>query len=197
MRKLLFLAFLLATSFARAQNKIDWDGKYQLQLSDLQSPASQIGGTNVISLHTASNIGFSFQVSNAEFLFTKNFNSKVSCSFDRQAASIVAPDSLTAMSLLHFGQYQFDLSELYARKFRKKLYEGKGTFSDASFFRPIYDTIQRQFTERNTLAEKETDMGTDSASLKVLHEEVLKEIQQLPNFCKTCKPPKKKKNHRH
>lgn len=197
MKPLLFLTCLLIASLTQAQNKIDWDGKYQLQLSDFQSPASQIGNTTIISLNTTSYIGFSFQMSNAEFLFTKNFNSKVSCSFNRDAASIVAPDSLVATSLLHFARYQFDLSELYARKFRKKLYEEKGAFSDASFFRPIYDTIQKEFTERNTLAEKETSMGTDSAKLKVLHAAVLKEIQQLPDFCKSCKPAKKKKKHRH
>jgi hypothetical protein len=44
-------------------------------------------------------------------MFTKNFNSKVDCNFQRDAALIVAPDS-TANKLVQFAQYQFNLSEL-------------------------------------------------------------------------------------
>lgn len=193
MKHLLVVAFFTLVIPLNGQNAIEWDGKYQLQLSDFQSSTTQIGGTNVYSLHTASGIDFSFYMSNAEFIFTKNFNSKVNCSFNRNAASLVAPDSLTATALLAFARYEFDLSELYARKFRKRLYEEKGAFSDASFFKPVYDEIQGEFSERHTIAGKSTDLGRDKEMLKQLHQEVLIEIAQLAAFCKTCKPPKKKK----
>lgn len=196
MKKTVFLLLLFSTTIACAQNTIDWTRDYTLQIADFQSPATQIGGTNVIGLYAAAGIEFSFQMSNWEFLFTKNFNAKVSCTFDRAASSIVAPDSTRAASLLRYARFQFDLSELYARKFRKKLYEKKGLFSDVSFFRPIFDTIQRKFSERNTMAQKQTKMGTDTARLKALHEEVLKEIQKLPHYCSACKPPKKQKRRR-
>ncbi len=126
-------------------------------------------------------------------MFTKNFNSKVNCTFNRDAASLVAPDSLTAMDLLDFARFEFDLSELYARKFRKKIYEEKGAFSEASFFRPLYDKIQQEFTERHTIAGQESDLGRNKEKLNELHQAVLKEIEQLSDFCKLCKPPKKKK----
>jgi hypothetical protein len=193
MKKLFFFAFLLIASIANAQNTIDWDGKYQLQLSDFRSPATQIGGTAVASLHTASTIDFSFQMTNAEFLFTKNFNNKVNCCFKCDAGSLIAPDSLTASRLLDFARYEFDLSELYARKFRKKIYENKGVFSNVTFFKPVYDIIEKELSERDALAGKETKMGMDSLRLQQLHKQVLQEIRELPGFCKTCKPPKKKK----
>ena len=136
---------------------------------------------------------FSFYMSSGEFMFTKNFNSKVNCTFKRDAASLIAPDSLVALDLLNFSRYEFDLSELYARKFRKRLYEEKGAFSDVSFFRPIYDEIQKEFTERHTLAGTQTELGRDIANLNTLHQEVLNEITVLSDFCKACKPPKKKK----
>lgn len=136
---------------------------------------------------------FSFYMSNAEFMFTKNFNSKVNCTFKRDAALLVAPDSLTAMDLLSFARYEFDLSELYARKFRKKIYEGKGAFSNVSFLQPIYNDIQAEFTKEHTAAAAATDLGRNKETLKELHDEVLKGIQELPDFCKACKPQKKKK----
>jgi hypothetical protein len=80
----------------------------------------QVGGTTVISMQTASSLQFGFQMSNVEFMFTKNFNSKVDCNFQRDAALIVAPDSTTANKLVQFAQYQFNLSELYARRLRQK-----------------------------------------------------------------------------
>jgi hypothetical protein len=190
----LFIAILLAiVSNVKGQNTIEWDGNYQLKLSDFQSTATQVGGINIYSLHTVSSFDFSFYMSSGEFMFTKNFNSKVNCSFNRNAASLVAPDSLIATDLLSFARYQFDLSELYARKFRKRLFEEKGAFSDVNFFRPIYDEIQSEFYERQTIAMKATDVGRDKEKLRQIHQDVLKEIAQLANFCKTCKPPKKKR----
>lgn len=193
MKGTLVLIFLLVTNISKGQSLIEWSKDYQLQLSDFQSTATQIGGGNTYSLHTASSLNFSFSMSNAEFMFTKNFNSKVNCSFNRLAASIVAPDSAIAMDLLFFARYEFDLSELYARKLRKKLYEEKATFSNVDFFQPASQEIQQQFIERHALAAKATDLGRNREKLAELHNEVISEINELADFCKQCKPPKKKK----
>ena len=193
MKSSLIILYLLVTTFSFSQNEINWDEKYQLQLSDFQSKASQIGNVNVYSLHSSVGIDFSFYMSNIEFLFTKNFNSKVNNVFKRNSASLVAPDDLIAKDLINFAQYEFDLSELYARKFRKKIYEEKGAFSNSSFFKPFYDEIQKEFSERDTNAGKITDLGRKKDKLKSLHDEVINEIQNLADFCKECKPPKKKK----
>jgi hypothetical protein len=193
MRKVFTILFVIFTPIVFSQNDIAWDGKYQLQLSDFQSPSTQIGNVNIYSLHTSSGVDFSFYMSNFEFMFTKNFNSKVNNTFKRDAASLVAPDEIIAKDILGYAQYEFDLSELYTRKFRKKIFEEKGTFSNVTFFRPIYDTIQRELSERDTNAGKETDLGRKKDKLKMLHEQVLKEILELSDFCKECKPIKKKK----
>ena len=193
MRLVLAAAFLFTVTFASAQNTIDWDGVYVLQLSDFQASSTQIGNVNAYSLHTPTGFDFLFQMTNAEFMFTKNFNSKVSCSFKRASASLIAADSAMANELLNFARYTFDLSELYARKFRKELFEKKGAFSSAAFFQPIYDDIQKEYIERHDMAVKSTELGRKHNELATLHEEVRKEIADLPDFCKTCKPPKKKK----
>ncbi len=177
----------------KAQNTIDWDGKYQLQRADFQSAATQIGNTNLYSLHTAANIDFSFYMSNAEFMFTRNFNSKVNCVFNKEASSLVAPNDEIADDLVEFARYEFDLSELYARKFRKKLFEEKSTFSSVRFVQPAFDQMQKEFSNRHTLAGKITDLGRNQEELSKLRQEVLAEIELLSDFCKLCKPSKKKK----
>jgi len=189
---ILFLLFFVLLS-TQAQNVIEWDGKYQLQLSDFQSPATQIGQGNIYSLQTVSFFDFSFYMTQFEFMAIKNFNSNVDCSFRRNAAALVAPDTLIALDLLAFARYEFDLSELYARKFRKELFEKKKGFSSANFFRPIYDELSKEFTAKRTLDVQLTDIGRNRGVLSELHDEVLQEIQMLADFCKNCNPKKKKR----
>jgi hypothetical protein len=192
MKRVIFFILILYTLPSKSQNEINWDGIYKLQLSDFQSPATQIGSTNVYSLNSLCGFTFSFYMSNAEFIFTKNFNSKVSCTFSRTLAALVAPDSAMAYEVLNFARFDFDLAELYARKCRQKLYENKKAFSNIDFFKPVYEEVQKEFLTRHTNAAKETDIGRDSTKLIVLHAAVMDEIAQLPDFCKACKPNKKK-----
>jgi len=132
-------------------------------------------------------------MSSYELMFTKNFNSKVKATFNRKAAVITAPDSIVANQMVRFGQYTFDLAELYARKFRKKIYEEKGTFSDASFFLQIFDVIQEEMNAESARVSKVTDLGREEELLLQEHQRVINEINQLSDFCMECKPPKKKK----
>ena len=192
MKKIIIITFLLIAVQINAQNAIEWDGKYQIQLSDFKSKATQIGNVSSNSIQTASGLNFSIQMTNVEFMFTKNFNSKVSSTFKRESASIIATDTITAERMVKFAQYEFDLSELYARKLRKDLYVKKGTFSDISFLQPLYDAIQKDYVEEHGEASKKTNLGQKRDILIKLNDAVLLRIQELSDFCKTCKPPKKK-----
>lgn len=193
MRQLFTSTLLLLTAIAFGQNTIEWNSDYELQFSDFRSPATQVGESNIFSLSTAAGFDFAFYMSNAQFMFTKNFNDKVNCTFNRDASVLVAPDSVTASDLLLFARYDFDLAELYARKLRKKLYEEKGAFSDMNFFRPVFNQLQQEFGVRHTAAAKTTELGRNREELLVLQKQVAQEIEQLNDFCKACKPAKKKK----
>lgn len=194
MMRIILLSTLSLLSIAvYAQDTINWNNRYQLKLSDFKSTATEIGDVNIYSLSSGAQLTFAYQMSNGEFMFTKNFNSKVNCYFDRSLAAIVSPDSARAEELLNFARYEFDLAELSARKLRKRIFDEKSTFSDPSFFEPLYKEAQREFTVRHTAAAKETDLGHDATKLKVLHDAVRTEIAALSDFCRTCKPAKKKK----
>ncbi|MFM7430975.1 MAG: hypothetical protein ACKO1F_13880, partial [Flammeovirgaceae bacterium] len=70
---ILILGILFQSRAIMAQNSIEWDGVYQLRVTDFKSPSSKAGESNIYSLHTTANMDFSFQMTNAEFMFTKNF----------------------------------------------------------------------------------------------------------------------------
>lgn len=107
-------------------------------------------------------------------------------------AVLIAPDTLTATKLVRFGRYDFDLVELYARKIRKKIYEEKGTFTDAKFFQPIFNELQEEMNTVGAQVFKATDFGTDAVLLQKEHDKVLRQLNALPDFCATYKSDKRR-----
>lgn len=189
---ILLLCLLTHSSFS--QLIIDWSSDYELTLADFQSPQTEINAEMTsYSIIGGPSMTFDFQMSSYEYMFTKNFNSKVNCTFDRGAAIINAPDSLLAQQLVNFSQFSFDLCELYSRKFRSELYDKKGVFSNFSFFQPIFDQLQRELNEENSRVLKATNFGEDMGILKLEHDQVIRQMELLADFCKDCKPPKRKK----
>ncbi|WP_339608802.1 hypothetical protein [uncultured Roseivirga sp.] len=185
---------MLILNFGFSQNVIEWSPEYKVTLTDFKSPETEINSQlSGYTLFPGTNIDFSFHMSSYAFMFKKNFNDKVSTTFNRDLAAIIAPDSTIANQLVEFGQYSFDLTELYSRKFRKEIYENKGAFSDISFYQPILKKLQQEMDAENSRMLKSTEFGKDLGLIKVEHQKVLLEIESYADFCKECKPPKKKK----
>jgi len=172
---------------------MEWNPDYELQLSDYQSTESEINSSlTSYSIYSGSKIDFSFNMNSVSFMFTKNFNSKVRAIFQKNLAVLIAPDSVTANQLLHFGRYDFDLVELYARKIRKKIYEEKGAFSDSKLFQPIFNELQEEMNTVSAQVFKATNFGKDDVMLQKEHDKVKQEIKLLSDFCLSCKPKKSK-----
>ncbi|MRX63705.1 hypothetical protein [Maribacter luteus] len=193
--KLIFILIICGYSGIGQETKIEWSPDYQITIEDFKGPQTKINqkGSSVY-VQSGVSMELAVQMSNFEFMFTKNFNSKITCTFQKEAATLIAPDSIRAVQLANLVQYDFDLSELYTRKIRKELFENKKTFSNVTFFQPYFD---KMIAERNKVSSKiytDTDFGTNTALLEKEHKEVLKEIDLLSDYCKACKPPKNKKN---
>lgn len=131
-------------------------------------------------------------MSSVAYMFTKNFNSKVKAIVKKNLAVLLAPDTLTATQLVRFGHFDFDLTELYARKLRIKIYEQKGAFTNSKFFQPIFNELQEEMNRVSAQVFKATDFGKDSILLKKEHDKVLLQLEALPDFCAACKPGKSK-----
>lgn len=96
----------------------------------------------------------------------KIFNSRVKCVFNKEVAHISAPDEDILNNLLRFAQFHFYLAELYTRKFRKEIYENKGAFSSIEFFQPIYQDINKKFSNHYSEFGKVTNFGIKEDELK-------------------------------
>lgn len=188
-----FLSLLFCFQFTSAQNNFEWSENRRLQLSDFQSESTQIGKGNLTSFMNGASINFGYTMSSSEFMTTKNFNSKVVAKFTPSGAYIMAPDTLSALQILRLAQYDFDLTELYTRKFRQEIYENKRAFSSRNFFQPLFDNIQKQITERRSKDFQKCEMGNKPEVLAIMQQELNAEIASLSDYCKECKPPKKKK----
>jgi hypothetical protein len=191
--KYLFLSFIVFSfSTIYGQSVIDWSEDYELELSDFQSPQTEIN--KELNSYSVSGVGmmeFAYQMSSYEFMFTKNFNDKVKNRFHRDGWVILASDTTMALQLVNYAQYLFDLSELYARKFRLAIYEGKGTFSNVSYMHPIFDQLQREMTTEEARVQKLTDLGMKEELLNAERLKVRLAIDELAEFCETCKPSKR------
>lgn len=186
------LFFLSVFSPVSGQNIFDWSPDYKLTKSDFMGTKGDVS-SDVFTVHAASTINFSYQMSNYEFMLTKNFNSKVSTTFNRTASFIIAPDSTTENKLINFAQAEFDLQELYARKFRKSMFENKKAFSDPGFYQKLYDQVMEDYTVKVSELSQLTNLGMAETRLAEQHRQILDEIITLSEFCKECKPKKKKK----
>lgn len=192
---LFYMILLIFSSHAGgyAQSIIEWDGKYQLQLSDFQSASSQVGQGEINYITVFAGMEYRLAMTNAEFMFTKNFNSMVNVTFNRNASVLIAVDSVEALNMLAFAQFSFDLAELYARKFRKAVYEEKNAFSGFDYIEPIYNRLQAEYNLRHSAVGQSSNLGQNHDRLARYHADVLAEIETYPDFCKTCKPKKIKK----
>lgn len=194
MKHCLTLVLFLVCFTSFAQPTVEWSPYYQLTLEDFQSPQSEINSSlNSYSISSGTMLNFGYQMNNYDFMFRKNFNSQVVATFNKNAAVIIAPDSTMAMNFVSYAQYCFDLTELYARRFRKEVYEQKGTFSGQDFYMPIFEKIQQDMNGEMARVSKATDLGRNRELLDEEHRKVLAAIDSLSDFCKNCKPPKKKK----
>ncbi|MCM4153019.1 hypothetical protein DHD05_15625 [Arenibacter sp. N53] len=189
--RLAFLFLVLTNLLYSQENRIDWAPGYTFDVEDFQGSKTAISvDIDKVFVQSGVMLDFAFQMSNIEFMFTKNFNSKVSCTFQKDAAVIMAADSLEAERLIALVEFDFDLSELYARKIRKELFENKKTFSDATFFQPYFDKMIAERNKTSSRVYLETDFGNKSEILDKEHEVVKREILAFSDFCKECKPPK-------
>lgn len=194
-RVLFLLLFLLGVSPNWAQDEIiEWTANYELNLSDFKNPESEIASSVSNSfVQSGATVEIGFQMSSISFMFTKNFNNKVTSKFYKKAAFLFAVDTLNAKRLVRLSQFDFDLTELYARKIRKELYENKKTFSKGDFFQPYFEKMIEELNSVSGKVYKDSEFGLKMDIVEKEHERVLTEIKELSDFCKDCKPPKRKK----
>jgi hypothetical protein len=189
MKKILFILFILVSvsSFhCFAQEQTEWQEDLTLTADHFlaESPQTQ----NMQTIRPA----FAIQIApmlNYEIVFGKNFNDKVTCYLMGSASWL--DEGEHSAQLLRYAKMAFDIYELSTRKLRKDMLENKSKLSPNK----LNELHQKNFEEgakMDAAMAKETNYGANNEALAVWEEKIKGYLVEYANYCKTCKPEKKK-----
>jgi len=189
---LTLLAILTLSTLTYSQTIVEWKEDELITLQSFEGELPDLAEDQIQQYTFAATFDFNFQMLNMQFAFTKNFNQYVKAYYV-PSLSWIEKGELNDQLLL-MANLDYDLVELYARKFRKRLYESKNVASNVDFYNSIFLKINQEYSNRQTVIQSELRGQEDyEAYLKDTILKVNQEIKEMAEFCKTCKPKKKKK----
>jgi hypothetical protein len=179
MRALLILSLFIFNSFSanpRHSNDhlIYWSADRRLTWDDFTlHPKKQGGGYAAL---TSSTIHSSFNTNPAEICVVGYFSSK---------ESWVCSDQKTEDILKH-EQGHFDLTEIYARMFRKQVMAATFTFKNLKDkYNKIHTEIISGWNKEQVLYDKETEHGIDSTKQHAWLKDIANRLDELKAYSDT------------
>lgn len=176
----LLLSLSLLTS-ATAQNLQEgqkrWSPDSQLTADDFRIKISDENNDPVYSQFVISHAinGFDF--------LKKNLNRKIDNVFYGNASWIDTTRVENLQKQIDFQQLQFDLAEVYTRKFRKRALENKGQITKGfDIINQISNDIMRELSERRLQLVKETQSGANEEKLAAWKEQIATELLELEDY---------------
>ena len=174
--RLLFFTLLMPL-FVQAQGDnadvIEWRANRKLNWDDFKGNAPE--GSQEAAL---TNCGFGYASNNVNRFEEAKFT--VTVQFYR-SKSWVHHDK-ESVRLLQHEQRHFDLSELYARQFRKRLSERKWTGADLKKAEKIYQDLFKELDDQQHKYDEETIHGLDTEKQNQWNETIAKELKDLSAF---------------
>jgi hypothetical protein len=175
----LILSFLLVVSISFCQTSTDnfiyWSSIRKLTLNDFGIKTKGSKTTPSFAQFT-----LDYEVNGFD-CFTKNFNRKVHNYFIKSASWIDTTHDATAT--LKYQQTLFDISEIYARHFRKALKENrKKIVSGVHFLNELNARIMTEFSKRRMSYELETNTGEELQIQADWETQIQKELDVLKEF---------------
>ena len=174
---MLIIPFALS-SFGQTSNVNEkrWSNTTPLTESDFQMT---VGGSEHNPCFALFSINYS--VNGFDFM-TKNFNQKVECIMYR-SASWLNENAADKARLIQFQQIQFDISELYARKFRKLLLENRKKIAHGTqIVEELNEQVMKEFTEERAQFEKESEGGLNEQVMVNWRNRLSVDISKLELF---------------
>ena len=113
----------------------------------------------------------------------QNLNQKIENIFIGNASWIDTTKVDDIQKNIEFQQLQFDLAEIQARKFRKKILENKGQISKGqTIVDQINNEIIEEFSNYRMQFVKETQGGSDEIKLAEWKEKIANELRELEEY---------------
>lgn len=173
-----FLLLLNVTTIAFGQGEnemLRWNQTTRLTINDF--------GIKTKQLETTTSYGqfyLAYKVNGFDFM-TKNFNKKVD-NFFIKSASWIDTTSNIQQSLVH-QQTLFDMSEIYARQFRKALKDNKKRIlSGSNFIEGLNQKYMSDFAKRRIDYDSETKFSSDIKKQEEWEKQIQNELSELSGF---------------
>ncbi|MEM7512716.1 MAG: hypothetical protein AAF388_17405 [Bacteroidota bacterium] len=179
------LILILTLSLVYGQSKIEWSEEYKLQASDFRAPAPNTGTRQTIQPVT--HIDYEFPTKMFQF---KNSNSVIANNF--KPLNSWLDEGPHTEHLLRYAQTIFDLSEISARKLRKKFHENRMRVLTGKIDE-YYNEMSEEMTALVSRYAKETDFGDNLEKQAEWEVYIQETLTEYADYCKSCKLPKKKK----
>lgn len=171
-----FIIFFLLSAECHEPPVITWTDSYQLSWKDFQGqPANNSSAVAI----TASGISFEYAIKESVFGIL-NVKTKVSACFYPKE-SWYKPKLVNNYILAH-EQLHYDITELYARKFRKAITLIKPSKSLKRDLSALQKTINSQLTKRQNDYDFETNNSRNTEAQQNWQLLIEKELQELETF---------------
>lgn len=169
----------LSLSFGQGlqEGQIRWSSDKALELNDFKIKISEENVDPVFSQFMISH-----SISGFDFI-KRNLNQKISNIFIGNASWIDTTKTADIQKQIDFQQIQFDLAEIQARKFRKRILKDKGKISKGfDIVNHINNKIMTEFAKIRLEFMRETESGRNEEKLEEWKERIETELKLLNEF---------------
>ena len=184
MKRIIILGLLLPI-MSHAQETIEWSRTHTFKPSDFKAAPPNTGDVQSVYAYC----GIDYKAKNFQLLFG-NLNPLVSNTFSPNASWLDKGNNTE--ELLKYAQTSWDLNELSARKFRKRIHENRSKLSVTKMNAYLQD-IMTEHTKMLSLYSKESNYGRDKVIQDLWEVKVDSLLDSYSAYCKHCKKPRKAK----
>ena len=172
---LTFINLSLGQELIEGQKR--WSSENKLNSEDYKIKVNNLNNDIIYT-----QITISHKVSGFDF-FKKNFNQNIDNIFLGNASWIDSTKIESIDKQIEFQQLQFDLAEVEARKFRKRLLQNRNKIAKGfSIVDQISNDISSEFSELKLQIMMETESGSNEQKLIEWKEKIEKELKELFDF---------------
>lgn len=167
--------FLVGQHLENGQKR--WSSQDKLKAEDFKI---KIADNNNDAVFSQFMIGHS--ISGFDFM-NRNLNQKIDNIFLGNASWIDTLHISSVEKALNYQQLQFNLAEVYARKFRKRVFESKREIAKGfDIVNKINDAIMTEFSEERAKLVEETEAGRNTEKWSEWEEKIIFQLEALDEF---------------
>ena len=175
---MLKFALILCSFLCAAQDQpvITWNESYKLSWSDFKDNPDNIDRAVAI---TASGITFGFSIKQTDTQVV-SFTTDVLAHFYPEQSWYKVDE--TDAHVLGHEQLHFDITELFARKFRHRISQLKTSNTISSELKKLHNTIKKELTSMHDDYDAETDFSRNVERQAKWEAQIAMELAKLSNY---------------